>query len=388
MSKTFISYRRSDSADQAGRIFDRLAASFSKSKVFKDVDSIPAGSDFRRVIKEAVEKSDIVVVIIGPNWLTAVDERGRRRLDDENDFVRFELEVALALEKVVIPVLVRNGSVPHARDLPPTIREIASRHAVSVRPDPDFHRDMDRLIQAVRARDAERRAGRPGALKTLTAAFRSLPRWVGYASGGLSAVVVIVLVVLMNGRDPEGAARQDPGAAGRDVEAAPVSPAFPPVPSAVMPPVPAPQAPSKMAPASSPYSGSPAPADSAPPAPETAPSAPRARASSDAPAPPGSIRIVSQYVVPSPQSPYPRTSGAPSAGLFLRRREEFDPPLSAGPGPTKDSAPSPGGRPSDEAPPPPLILLVTGKHGVDSGRNTTSVPFAEGRDANPDRGAP
>jgi hypothetical protein len=160
MNKIFISYRRTDSADQAGRIFDRLVASFSRERVFKDVDSVPAGADFRRVIEEAVENADIVVLIVGPSWTIATDEKGHRRLDDHNDFVRLELACALKLGKHVIPVLVRGASMPRAGDLHESIRDVAFRNAVSVRPDPDFHRDMDRLILAIKSRKAEK-APRP-----------------------------------------------------------------------------------------------------------------------------------------------------------------------------------------------------------------------------------
>jgi hypothetical protein len=43
----FISYRRDDSVDITGRIYDRLVQHFSRDTVFKDVDSIPLGIDFR-----------------------------------------------------------------------------------------------------------------------------------------------------------------------------------------------------------------------------------------------------------------------------------------------------------------------------------------------------
>ena len=66
----FISYRRNDSAEQAGRVFDRLVTSFRRDRVFKDVDSVPAGADFRKVIEEAVQRAEIVVLIIGPTWLS------------------------------------------------------------------------------------------------------------------------------------------------------------------------------------------------------------------------------------------------------------------------------------------------------------------------------
>src|SRR5262245_22905959 len=95
MPTIFISYRRSDSQDVTGRIYDRLVARFSRERVFKDVDSIPLGVSFPLHIKQMLSKTSMALVIIGPSWLNARDEQGRRRLDDPNDLVRLEVEAAL-----------------------------------------------------------------------------------------------------------------------------------------------------------------------------------------------------------------------------------------------------------------------------------------------------
>ena len=46
MPVIFISYRRSDSQDVTGRIYDRLLGKFTQKQVFKDVDNIPLGVSF------------------------------------------------------------------------------------------------------------------------------------------------------------------------------------------------------------------------------------------------------------------------------------------------------------------------------------------------------
>ncbi|MBS0165236.1 hypothetical protein ACYX34_04395 [Nitrospira sp. CMX1] len=56
MSKILISYRRKDSADVTGRIYDRLVQQFGRESVFVDVDSIPFGVDFRKHLDEQVAK--------------------------------------------------------------------------------------------------------------------------------------------------------------------------------------------------------------------------------------------------------------------------------------------------------------------------------------------
>src|SRR5262245_28727874 len=95
MPKVFVSYRRSDSPEVTGRIYDRLVEQFGPDRVFRDLDSIPAGVDFRAEIARGVEECGAVLVVIGPGWLVAADANGNRRLDDPNDFVRPEVEAAL-----------------------------------------------------------------------------------------------------------------------------------------------------------------------------------------------------------------------------------------------------------------------------------------------------
>src|SRR5438874_1986477 len=116
MPVIFLSYRRSDSQDVTGRIYDRLVGKFSQKQVFKDVDNIPLGVSFPSHIKQMLSKANFVLVIIGPSWVTATDEHGVRRLDDENDFVRLEVELALRANMPVIPVLVSNARMPKKVD--------------------------------------------------------------------------------------------------------------------------------------------------------------------------------------------------------------------------------------------------------------------------------
>ena len=141
----FVSYRRQDSADVTGRIYDRLVQRFDKAQVFKDVDSIPLGVDFREHLGGVVGKCDVLLAVIGDGWLAA-DSTGRRRVDDSKDFVRIEIEAALQRNIPVIPLLVRGASVPTENDLPASLALLSYRNGIAVRSDPDFHRDIDRLI--------------------------------------------------------------------------------------------------------------------------------------------------------------------------------------------------------------------------------------------------
>ena len=96
----FISYRRSDSNDVSGRIYDRLAAHFGATAVFKDVHSIPYGADFPTYIRQELSHCRVLLAVIGPTWLTA-EKHGQRRLDNPADWVRIEIQ--LALENEVVP---------------------------------------------------------------------------------------------------------------------------------------------------------------------------------------------------------------------------------------------------------------------------------------------
>ncbi len=148
MLKIFISYRRADSRKDAGRMYDRLAEAFGKENIFKDVDSIPLGKDFRGVLREAVAQCDVQLVIIGKQWLNIIGEDGTRRLENPGDFVRIEVESALQRDGcLVIPVLVDNAPMPNANDLPLDMRELAFKNATVVRDDPDFHNDVSRIIR-------------------------------------------------------------------------------------------------------------------------------------------------------------------------------------------------------------------------------------------------
>lgn len=148
--RIFLSYRRKDSQDIIGRIYDRLVRDFGDDAVFKDVDSIPLGVDFRTHIAMQLENCEYFLAVIGKDWLRITGEDGMRRIEDAKDHVRLETQVALKKGIPVIPVLVRGAQVPAAADLPGDLQDLSFRNGLSVRPDPDFHRDMDRLVSQIK----------------------------------------------------------------------------------------------------------------------------------------------------------------------------------------------------------------------------------------------
>lgn len=152
MPRMFMSYRRSDSISESGRMHDHLEREFGARNVFKDVDDIPPGLDFRKVLDDEVAQCDVLLVIIGQKWVSAADDDGNRRLHNPDDFVRIEVESGLKRgdEVLVIPVLINNAKMPSKIDLPDSLHELTYRNAVTVRNDPDFNRDMNRLIHYIR----------------------------------------------------------------------------------------------------------------------------------------------------------------------------------------------------------------------------------------------
>jgi hypothetical protein len=114
----FICYRREDTVGHAGRLFDRLAERFGREHVYRDIDKIAAGQDFIVAVRQQINRSDVVLVLIGPRWLTATDEEGQWRLADESDLVRVEIATALERNIRVIPVLLQGATMPKAKDLP------------------------------------------------------------------------------------------------------------------------------------------------------------------------------------------------------------------------------------------------------------------------------
>jgi len=149
--RIFISYRRQDSADVTGRLYDRLVQRFGKDQIFKDVDSIPLGVDFREHLGGVVGRCNLLLAVIGDQWAGAGAPGAARRIDDAKDFVRLELEAALERGIPVIPVLVRGALLPEEGSLPASLARLSYRHGISVRPDPDFHRDVDRLVAGIEA---------------------------------------------------------------------------------------------------------------------------------------------------------------------------------------------------------------------------------------------
>jgi hypothetical protein len=145
----FLSYRRDDASAEARSIYQRLRATFSKDQLFIDVDNIERGKDFRTVLDQNLGGCKVLLAIIGPKWLSASDEDGKRRIDNPEDFVRLEIGKALTGNVTVIPTLVGNAVLPRAEELPTDLRPLAFRQTALIRHE-SFSQDMDGLVRDIR----------------------------------------------------------------------------------------------------------------------------------------------------------------------------------------------------------------------------------------------
>src|SRR5215813_8511345 len=112
-SRIYISYRRTDTAAYAGRLFDHLSRHFGRGSVFMDIQGgIARGQDFTKAIDAALNTCDVALVLIGKHWATSLGPNGSLRLDDPNDWVRVETAAVLRRDILVVPVLVDGARLP------------------------------------------------------------------------------------------------------------------------------------------------------------------------------------------------------------------------------------------------------------------------------------
>jgi hypothetical protein len=145
----FISYRREESLWSARSLCDRLSTSFGPEQIFMDIDAIALGEDFVKKIDKTVSKCDVLIAVIGTNWLTSKDDQGDRRLDDPQDFVRMEIATALSRDIRVIPVLVDKALMPRSTDLPDNLKPLVRRNALQIS-GTSFDGDCQRLIATIK----------------------------------------------------------------------------------------------------------------------------------------------------------------------------------------------------------------------------------------------
>lgn len=226
----FLSYRRADSELVVGPIYDRLAAHFSGERVFRDLDSLPIGKPFPDALAEALVTARIALIVIGPTWVSTKGADGQRRLDDPADYVRLEVEKVLNAGIPVVPVLVNRASMPNADELPASLQGLVFRQGLQVRPDPDFHGDVSRLVNKLHELLGEgvipNQQARPQPAPPTPSGRRLLRKWI---FGGTAAFVLAscAFVLLFNQHGKPGGGSNapvvDPGPASTGLMKSPTS---------------------------------------------------------------------------------------------------------------------------------------------------------------------
>jgi hypothetical protein len=146
--RIFLSYRRGDTTIYAGRLFDSLCMRLGDEEVFMDLDAIEPGADFVEHIEREVGSCEVLIALIGRDWVDASDADGNRRLEDDSDWVRLELEAGLNRDIRVIPVLVQGAVMPRADQLPGDLAKLARRNALEIG-DTRWRYDFDRLLEVI-----------------------------------------------------------------------------------------------------------------------------------------------------------------------------------------------------------------------------------------------
>ena len=175
----FLSYRRDDTSEYAGRLHEGLARELGADRVFVDVASIEPGVDFVRAIEEALDRCHALLALIGPRWVDARDAHGHRRLDHTDDFVRREIEAAFERELRVIPVLVGGARVPGPSQVPDSLAALSRCQAFELDDQP-WHESMAALIGVLTRslRSSQRSGSAPASSPTSgpsTRRFENLP---------------------------------------------------------------------------------------------------------------------------------------------------------------------------------------------------------------------
>ncbi|MBX9778224.1 MAG: toll/interleukin-1 receptor domain-containing protein [Xanthobacteraceae bacterium] len=199
--KIFISYRREDSGANALGIGQYLEHEFGRKNVFIDVD-MRAGAKFPTVLVQRLAECKVMLVLIGPDWLAAKDDQGRRRLDDPGDWVRLEISHALSRDIAVIPVRLNGAELPPKAALPDDIRGLLDHQAVSVTL-AGFRNEMAGLVRDIRAIPDPWPWRRAGAIAAGFLLLFLLGVWAFVQPGAIERVRQLVASLPTGGTSPE-----------------------------------------------------------------------------------------------------------------------------------------------------------------------------------------
>lgn len=190
----FISYRRDDTRQAAGRLADDLGDRLGADRIFRDIEKIELGVDFEEALNQALVNCEIMLVLIGRQWSRITDAQGRRRLEQPNDWIRIEIVSALKRGIRVVPVLVDGADLPPESDLPEDLRPLVRRQALEIE-DARWKSDVARLAESLARQGGTASPARPAAAPPATAApLVAAPQATSpWKAGAIGAVLTLVV---------------------------------------------------------------------------------------------------------------------------------------------------------------------------------------------------
>jgi hypothetical protein len=190
----FISYRRDDSSGHVGRLYDALSAHFGRKRLFFDIDHIAPGQDFVQVLEDSLNRSSVMIVVIGKRW-GGSGKLGARRIDAPGDFVRLEVASGLRRPELkLIPALIQGAKMPGPAALPEDLKDLSRRNAIELS-DLRWREDIERLIASLE-RDMTSGAPHHGAADLMRKA-REITHAPPLAGGNLARWGIIAAAVIV-----------------------------------------------------------------------------------------------------------------------------------------------------------------------------------------------
>lgn len=150
----FISYRRDLHRELAESVADCLRTMVGGDRVFMDqqIQSLPPGSVWPRQIVRGLRNSSAVLAIIDDRWFHELECRNKRAdrwlsWKHSDDWVRYELCLALMSGKTVIPVLAGSGARMREDLLTPELKELATRQCCTLQDSENLADQLQQLLQ-------------------------------------------------------------------------------------------------------------------------------------------------------------------------------------------------------------------------------------------------
>lgn len=142
----FINYRTADAAFGAAATYELLAARLDKDQLFLDNQSLAPGAEYPRMLRAALESTHVLLVLIGPNWLSAEPTGTKLLIERDRDWVRYEIRRSLERKVPIVPVLLDGATLPDPTRLPADVRGLVHYQTVQVRHQ-HLAADVDRLAE-------------------------------------------------------------------------------------------------------------------------------------------------------------------------------------------------------------------------------------------------